>query len=879
MDRNYIASKATRLSSKEELLALLNEVKRNKLGDDAYPFAMRQLNYFCNPNHLRDRYITFEIPKKSGKALRQITAPKGGLKSLLVCVNSIFEAMYEAEDCVMGFASGRSVVTNATVHVGQNYLLNLDLKDFFTSIEQARVWKRLQLPPFCFKQEIANILAGLCCMKAVDEDKYVLPQGAPTSPIITNMICGTLDRRLKGLAKRFGLKYTRYADDITFSSMHNVYEKTGVFWNELERIIREQNFTINENKTRMQKRGGRQEVTGLIVSEKVNVPRKYTRELRSILYIWEKYGYDDAYSRFYSFYKINKGHIKIGEPILENVLRGKLQYLKMVKGAHDSTYLSLRRQFDNLCLVQFGHLHLKKNPELTYLVYYSLLEFETLFQTTIVFEQTEKGNYTCKCVIDSEEKSIAINRQVGLFFKKNISGSEDIKEVVSDLKKELFVALCQSENEPFWMILKENPENNVQKPDELSLDRLLEVWEEKDAEAAIDLFDNANQLKKQRLQFQGKTGMMRTDKTMFVSMLMKDSSLSEKNKEKIIELLAKELRKVEYRVEKNGEEESRSIHAPRKVVDFLSKFTRKDSVLKYTTHLWDLNPGDKQLEFDGYEDFVGKYKPEVENLYDYNPQLHFLIRNFLISDKETKDSKYWWGKYRLKVGYCFPKDVMRNWMNANPGKRPFAMPLSVLPEEYIPQERINDKTLVYFEDIVEIFKCAIEFRDNNLYYLVKNVFRNSDTQVDPDKLETLKGKCFYTDTFQVEQALQIIAGNIRMRSTSPSVEISAEEQIIGEDRFVVLNILHVDSYSDKSIDDDKLNLKNSKGQMKDIKDKLCSLCDFSVESRFREYESSKYFRIDYLYDRNANKFPRRIRIDEEHIDNCRGFKYILKFYL
>ena len=84
-----------------------------------------------------------------------------------------------------------------------------------SSIEQARVWKRLQLEPIGLKRPLASIIAGLCSMKVKDEEgkaRYILPQGAPTSPIITNMICDTLDRRLAGLAKRFGLRYSRYAD-------------------------------------------------------------------------------------------------------------------------------------------------------------------------------------------------------------------------------------------------------------------------------------------------------------------------------------------------------------------------------------------------------------------------------------------------------------------------------------------------------------------------------------------------------------------------------------------------------------------------------------------------------------------------------------------
>src|SRR5690606_27764009 len=121
------------------------------------------------------------------------------------------------------------------------------------------------------------------------EIKTVLPQGSPTSPILTNMLCRKLDRRLTGLAKRYNLTYTRYADDITFSSSHNIYNDE-VFDKELKRIIEEdQNLVINPKKTRLQKAGYRQEATGLIVNDKVNVRKRYVKQIRMWLYYWEKY--------------------------------------------------------------------------------------------------------------------------------------------------------------------------------------------------------------------------------------------------------------------------------------------------------------------------------------------------------------------------------------------------------------------------------------------------------------------------------------------------------------------------------------------------------------------------------------------------------------
>lgn len=369
MDKTEIVQIASQMSTREDLLALLNRIKQDEIRelgfdvDKFYPFTMKQLLYYCNPNHAFHRFRQFKIKKKSG-GFRQITAPRNrSFMMLLQSVNEILKAIYTPSDYAMGFTEKRSVVTNASVHRSQNYVFNIDLKDFFPSVEQGRVMKRLTLAPFNFSPQIALLISGLCSMrvkrvqpietKQHDLDKqfmYVLPQGAPTSPIITNTICDTLDRRLAGLAKRFGLRYTRYADDITFSSMHYVYSENGEFIKELARIINTQGFVINKAKTRIQKLGSRQEVTGIIVSDKLNVTKKYVREIRSLLYIWDKYGYSAAMSRFYPKYKAEKGHIKKGNPDLTNVLDGKLMYLKMVKGDTDFVYVNFIRNFKNLSI-------------------------------------------------------------------------------------------------------------------------------------------------------------------------------------------------------------------------------------------------------------------------------------------------------------------------------------------------------------------------------------------------------------------------------------------------------------------------------------------------------------------------------------------------
>jgi hypothetical protein len=136
----------------------------------------------------------------------------------------------------------------------------------------------------------------------------------------------TLDQRLAGLAKRFHLTYTRYADDITFSSQHNVYQVDGEFMKELRKIVEECRFSINPKKTRLLKQGERQEVTGLTVSEKPNVSRRYVKNLRAMIH------------------RIHQQEQPTTHDV--NVVRGKLNFLRMVKGKEDATYVAMVKKLN-----------------------------------------------------------------------------------------------------------------------------------------------------------------------------------------------------------------------------------------------------------------------------------------------------------------------------------------------------------------------------------------------------------------------------------------------------------------------------------------------------------------------------------------------------
>jgi len=345
------------LKNIENFILLLNLVNK-VLYKSSKNISLKFITYHAY--HNKNLYSSFKISKKSG-GTRTINTPIKSLKNIQTTISFILSCIYKSTMVVHGFTKNRSIITNAQHHVNKNYVYNIDLEDFFGSIHKARIEKRLQIAPYNLvgeKAEIATLISRLVTQKDIKEEivegeivqkKYAkLPQGAPTSPIISNIICEKLDRRLLGLAKRFKVKYTRYADDITFSSMHNVYQKDSDFLIELERIIEEQNFKINPKKTRLQKRGYRQEVTGLIVNEKVNVDRRYIKQLRAMIYSIEKFGLEKAENIFKNYYLEDKGHIKEEVPSMQNVLFGKLEYLKMVKGFDNNNYLKLKKRYDNI---------------------------------------------------------------------------------------------------------------------------------------------------------------------------------------------------------------------------------------------------------------------------------------------------------------------------------------------------------------------------------------------------------------------------------------------------------------------------------------------------------------------------------------------------
>lgn len=304
----------------------------------AHRFEGRTLNYFAF--RVEKRYTTFSIPKKSGGA-REISAPVNSLKSIQRCLNVLFQCLIEPHKAAHGFLPERSIVTNAQKHVGKRFVYNIDIEGFFPNTSIRKVIACLMLPPFNLKTEegkpakLAVLLAKLCC------DNDCLPQGAPTSPILTNLVCRRLDSRLARLAREHKAVYTRYADDITFSGNRPFSEE---FKASARETLAKDSYRLNEAKERTQVPTERQEVTGLTVNQRVNVNRQYIRDLDFMLKLWERAGRETAEKIFAERYPQSKGHARNSGriPKMELVLSGKIYFLGMVRGHEDVLYLRFK---------------------------------------------------------------------------------------------------------------------------------------------------------------------------------------------------------------------------------------------------------------------------------------------------------------------------------------------------------------------------------------------------------------------------------------------------------------------------------------------------------------------------------------------------------
>lgn len=315
------------------------------------------------------QYTTFSLPKKNGGE-RIIETPTTALKTIQRRLKNVLTHVYLRRPSAFGFINNLSIRDNAQRHCKKKFVFNLDLKDFFHSIHFGRVRGLFAARPYSLPLNVSTIIAQICCCNGR------LPQGAPTSPIISNMVASKLDYELQNLAKDCRCHYTRYADDITFSS--NSPRNIQDIWKEstpsghiiaslnkiksaiqsetveteideltvgdkLQSIITDNGFTINHSKVRLSDHNQRQVVTGLVVNRFPNVRREYIRDTRAIIHSWRTKGIDAATEKFYIKHKGRKPNAN--DPALNSIVRGRIEYIGMVKGKKNDIYLKLLRQF------------------------------------------------------------------------------------------------------------------------------------------------------------------------------------------------------------------------------------------------------------------------------------------------------------------------------------------------------------------------------------------------------------------------------------------------------------------------------------------------------------------------------------------------------
>ena len=318
-----------------------------------------KIRYYYYSKPIPDYYKTFEISKKSG-GVRVISAPHDQLKVLQERLKILLDELYTPKSSAMAFIKGRSIVENAKQHTRKKFVFNLDLSDFFSSITFPRVRGLLMAKPYSLQSGVATVIAHLCTLNGI------LPQGSPCSPVLSNMICSGLDRQLKSFAIKHRARYSRYADDITFSFYDDLnyispdmvsvlmvdgvsnhyYVKCG---RPLVTIIESCGFGINLSKVRLQGRYERQIVTGLVVNKKVNVERSYIRKTSAMIHSIETKGLGFARERFAASNPPVDPDTGV-QVVLDAHLHGRLLFIKQVVGVESEVYRRLAMRFNFLDL-------------------------------------------------------------------------------------------------------------------------------------------------------------------------------------------------------------------------------------------------------------------------------------------------------------------------------------------------------------------------------------------------------------------------------------------------------------------------------------------------------------------------------------------------
>ncbi len=271
--------------------------------------------YVRAASNAQDRFYTkFSLPKKNGGE-RVIFAPYPSLKEIQRWILDSILNEIPISKYAKAYHTGSNLLENAKFHRNQKIVLNLDIKNFFPSIGYRAVFNIFMK---CgYSKQVATILSNLCTL-----DRS-LPQGAPSSPAISNIVCKNIDKRISGYTSKNKIRYTRYADDMTFSGDFDIKKLISI----VRKILSENNFILNKDKIRVMKQGCRQSVTGVIVNKRLNTPRQLRREIRSHAYYIDKFG--------------DESHITKVAPFEENYIAkilGKAHFVKFINPDYTEIY-------------------------------------------------------------------------------------------------------------------------------------------------------------------------------------------------------------------------------------------------------------------------------------------------------------------------------------------------------------------------------------------------------------------------------------------------------------------------------------------------------------------------------------------------------------
>ena len=232
---------------------------------------------FAVSNSASNFYRNYEIPKKNG-GVREISEPLPSLKEIQRWILDNVLSSISISVYAKAYVKKKSIKENARFHKRQEVLLTLDVSDFFDSISSEKIYNMFL--DLGYKEDVVVMLTNLCCLNGC------LPQGAPTSPMLSNIILRQFDNVIGKYTNEKKIRYTRYADDMTFSGTFNPGQIISVVRKELFRL----GLQLNENKTRVRRKGQRQEVTGIVVNEKLQLPKNVRKKIRQELYYIRKYG-------------------------------------------------------------------------------------------------------------------------------------------------------------------------------------------------------------------------------------------------------------------------------------------------------------------------------------------------------------------------------------------------------------------------------------------------------------------------------------------------------------------------------------------------------------------------------------------------------------